>query len=179
MGHSSVFYCIVKHRELNKNRRARECTGFFDTVTRDSYSKTKMLQGMLPSLSRDDYECKRDLVPLSLWGNMEELIDSSPHIVWEEQTFGWWDLFNLSFGELKGQQFLSLNDGKAWSPILISTKETLLIAAASYQEFHIPYIAYNIWYDPVQLCSGYWYIQTQFMGESGHFFKIVFSSQCT
>lgn len=112
---------------------------------------------------------------------MEELIDSSPLIVWEEHTFGWWDLFNLSFGELTGQVFLSLNDGEAWSPILIhfSTKETLVIAAASYQELHIPYIAYNIWYDPVQICSGYLYIQTQFMGEFGHFFKIVFSSQCT
>lgn len=57
MGHSSVFHCIVKHRELNKNRKTRECIKFFDT--RDSHGKAKMLRGIVPNLSGDDYSYQR------------------------------------------------------------------------------------------------------------------------
>lgn len=63
MGHSSVFHCTVKHRQLNKNRKARECIKFFDT--RDSHGETKTLRGIVPNLSGDDYSYQRDLVPVS------------------------------------------------------------------------------------------------------------------
>lgn len=106
MGHSSVphctvkrLWCTVKHRELNKNRKARECI-FHEsslilwqevlTMRRKGCDTTRqhtsrLIRGLLLIPVR---RC-----PPVPWGRkMEEVIDSSHHNLWEGQTlpFPFW-----------------------------------------------------------------------------------------
>lgn len=116
MGHSSVFHCTVKHRELNKNRKTRECIQFFDT--RDSHGKTKMLRGIVPNLSVDDYSYQRDLVPVSPKGEWWKKSLILPTVFSGKDRpcvflFLRWGLWYVHFHSCAEQLFLLLIDGEA------------------------------------------------------------------
>lgn len=116
MGHSSVFHCTVKHRELNKNRKTRESIQFFDT--RDSHGKTKMLRGIVPNLSGDDYSYQRDLVPVSPKGEWRRKSLILPTVFSGKDRpclfpSRRWGLWCVHFHARAEQLFLLLIDGEA------------------------------------------------------------------